>query len=95
MQLSFDPRNQSHELSVHVSDDEINGGYYFQIVIFNRSGDVIASYGTRLEGLGVVEALPNMLHLAGLNFLYLDATAAIRDVKDLVAERRREMRTVG
>lgn len=91
MQLSMDKGSQLHRVDITLLDDEIRGGFEFDITCRNRTGGVLSSYGTHLGDGGAAEVLPQCLHLVGLSWLYLDAKSVTSDVKELVTETRRRL----
>jgi hypothetical protein len=88
LQLSMDTNQQLHHVTISLVDDERSSETLFLVLCFNRHNDCIASTSMRLSGAGECEVIPQMLHLVGLNFLFTDAAAIVRDLRSLISEAR-------
>jgi len=90
MQLSLDPSRDPHRLVITLINDRLDTRTHLQIVAYNKQGETLSSLGKWLNDGGEAELIPQMLHLAALAWLYLDAKAVCADASALLAEHRRE-----
>lgn len=88
MQLSLDPSRDPELVQITMRNDRLTNGMKLQVVVLNRSGQVLSSLGLALMGEGEPEMLPQMLHLLALNWLYLDAKGVTKAVSALLTEYR-------